>query len=125
MKPAKLSFVIYQGATWEPDPIIFRNPDPPDGDGTPIDLTGKKARFEMRAKASSSVVLLAFSTDTGWITPLGVDGALKPKVPSTTTTALPTGRRKRKWVGKFEIYDDSVTPTLVDRVIEAKITVVP
>lgn len=73
--PIKQNLRIYQGATfchrW-----TWRSGTTP-GNATPVDLTGCKARMQVRPEVSSGVVLLAASTDDGRIRLGGVAGTIE------------------------------------------------
>lgn len=82
-KPAKLKFTIYQGATF---PKRLRWSDKVTG--TPIDLTGCRARMQVRAEIGSPTVLLELTTENGGITLGGAAGTIDLYAGATATAAF-------------------------------------
>ena len=80
--PAKLKFIIIQGATFRKR-LAWLNPD-----RSPIDLTGCTARMQVRADVGSPVVLLALTTEDGGITLGGSTGSVALYASDVTTAAL-------------------------------------
>ncbi len=122
MTPAKVNFSVYQGATWDIE-IVLRNPPPPTGDGTPINITGKKARMQVRRKITDADPVLTIPSTDFTIT--GVQGRIFGRVSAAATAALPTGLKRQTWVYDLELFDDAVSPEVVDRVAEGKVKVFP
>ena len=69
MKAGKYDITIEQGAGFEV-PLSYR------ADGDLVDLTGSRARLQMREKVGSSVVLFELTTENDGITLGGVDGTI-------------------------------------------------
>lgn len=82
-KPAKLKFTIYQGATFRKR-LRWKNK----ATGTPIDLTGCKARLQARVEIGSTEVLLALTTENGGITLGGTAGTIDLHVEAIATAAF-------------------------------------
>ena len=82
-KPAKFKFTIYQGATFRKR---LRWSDK--ATGTPIDLTGCRARMQVRAEIGSPTVLLELTTENGGITLGGTAGTVDLYVGATATAAF-------------------------------------
>jgi hypothetical protein len=90
-----------------------------DSAGTPIDLTGKKARIQVKESDMSDVVLLTLSTEAGelpdGVITLGL-GTIELYVPGTVTEAL-------TW--EEGIYDLKIYTTAddADEIFEGRMTV--
>ena len=69
MKAGKYDITIEQGAGFEL-PLSYT------ADGDLVDLTGSRARLQMREKVGSSVVLVELTTENDGITLGGVDGTI-------------------------------------------------
>ena len=80
-KPAKLKLTIYQGATFRKRLRWSTS------GGTPIDLTGCKARLQFRAELESPDVLLELTTENGGIVIDGPAGKLALRISPTATAA--------------------------------------
>ncbi|MEQ6437228.1 hypothetical protein V8Z74_19675 [Comamonas sp. w2-DMI] len=106
--PARLSYTIYQGATFRrgfrwcsvPYPTRVVNGKlvnaetglpVPDSDLTPVDLTGCKARMQLRAEVLAPDVLLELTTENGRIDLGAGDGWIYFPLDDTTTGAIPYG----------------------------------
>lgn len=82
--PAKIKFVIYQGATFRKR-LTWRGPAPAN---TPIDLTGCTARMHIRAKLPEVTTLLVLTTENSRITLGGVAGTVDLFVSDEDTTLI-------------------------------------
>lgn len=85
MKPIKRNITIYQGATYV-DRLVWSTGEPEDA--IPVDLTGCTAFMQIRASATSAVVLLELSTSNGRITLGGVDGTIEMRIEAADTTPI-------------------------------------
>lgn len=116
-KPAHLSAVIQQGATFNwrrrwgayPRPVRVAGCDlvyvdtgspAPDADFVPTDFTGCTARMQLRVDIEAPAVLLEFSTaptaGQGRIV-LGADGWVALELSDEQTAALPYGQGPGQW----------------------------
>jgi hypothetical protein len=62
MKPAALDITIYQGSTFS-QPFQWKSGDP----SAPVNLTGYKARMQIREKISSPTYIINLTTENGGI----------------------------------------------------------
>ena len=114
--PAKLKFTIYQGATFRKRLRWTNKPA-----GTPLDLTGCKARMQARAEIDSTDVLLELTTENGGITLGGTAGTIDLYVGATATAAI-------TWEGgvfDLEIIHPGALPDDVTRLAQGTISVSP
>jgi hypothetical protein len=87
MPAAKHDVEIEQGSVFTLD-LIYK-----DGDGVPIDLTGYRARMQMRQKfASPDPPLLDLTTENGAITLGGATGEIHVEAISELTAAIKVKR---------------------------------
>lgn len=115
-KPAKLKFTIYQGATFRKR-LRWTNK----ATGTPLDLTGCKARMQVRAEVESTEVLLELTTENGGITLGGTAGTIDFYVGATATAAI-------TWtsgVFDLEIVHPGALPDDVTRLAQGTVSVSP
>lgn len=118
--PARLSFDIYQGATFSevlervtyPYPVRWEcgrlvkdcgSPAPPE-DATPEDYTGCKARMQLRREIGSSDVIAELTTENGGIELNGK--ALRLRVDAAQTAAFEYGCVPPAWdtcIGQVEV----------------------
>ena len=115
-KPAKLKFTIYQGATFRKR-LTWTNK----ATGTPLDLTGCKARMQVRAEVESTEVLLELTTENGGITLGGAAGTIDLYVGATATAAI-------NWEGgvfDLEIIHPGALPDDVTRIVQGTVSVSP
>ena len=115
-KPAKLKFMIYQGATFRKR-LRWTNK----ATGTPLDLTGCKARMQVRAEVESTEVLLELTTENGGITLGGTAGIIDFYVGATATAAI-------TWtsgVFDLEIVHPGALPDDVTRLAQGTVSVSP
>ena len=115
-KPAKLKFTIYQGATFRKR-LRWTNK----ATGTPLDLTGCKARMQVRAEVESTEVLLELTTENGGITLGGTAGTIDFYVGATATAAF-------TWtsvVFDLEIVHPGSLPDDVTRLAQGTVSVSP
>jgi hypothetical protein len=123
--PARQNITIYQGQTFNDLELVLRNPAPPEGDGLPIDLTGLKARMQVRRKITDAAPVLSASTADGRITITPAQGKIAFNIPAAVTAALPTGNKPRQWVYDIELFDDGVTPETATRIMQGSVKVIP
>ena len=57
--PARQNITIYQNQTFSDLELVLKNPAPPDGDGLAIDLSGLKARMQVRRKVTDAATVLS------------------------------------------------------------------
>lgn len=81
-KAAKLKLSINQGATY-PKRLRWRAPS-----GAPIDLTGCKARMQLRSEVDSPLVLLELTTENGRILLGGTEGTIDLLISAADTAAI-------------------------------------
>lgn len=118
MRPSNQTLTIYGGQTLR-DPFQFV-----DGDGEPVDLTGRSARMQAREAVSSPEVKLELSTDDGTIV-IGPDGLLTLSLDAEATAALVDGVYDvQTWVYDLEITTPA-SPPVVDRVMTGVVVVHP
>lgn len=85
--------------------------------GTPINLTGRTARMQVRPAVDSDEVLVSLTTENGRITLGGALGTIDLLIDAATTADLPAGRHK---------YDlEVVFGATVDRVLQGTFVVDP
>lgn len=82
--PAKLKYVIYQGATFRKR-LTWTGPAPT---LTPIDLTGCTARMHIRAKLEDAATLAVLTTENGRITLGGTAGTVDLFISDEDTAAF-------------------------------------
>lgn len=110
MAAAQYDIEIEQGAThsesftWE------------DGNGTPVNLTGYKARMQFRKSATSTEKLLDASTENGLIVLTPLEGAVSITLPASLTSAF-------SWAqARYDLELESSDGTVV-RLVEGAVTV--
>lgn len=82
MSAADYNIIVEQGATFQLN-ITWK-----DEAGVVIDITGYTARMQVRATKAATTVLLAATTENGYITLGGVAGTVAISVPASVTAAL-------------------------------------
>ncbi len=82
MPAAKYDIVIEQGATFIKE-LTWKN-----GAGTPVDLTGRTARMQLRRTVDSAEVVHTMTTENGGITLGGAAGTVTMSIPATTTATF-------------------------------------
>ena len=115
-KPAKLKFTIYQGATFRK-----RLRWTSKATGAPLDLTGCKARMQVRAEIESTEVLLELTTENGGIELGGTAGTVDLYIGATATAAI-------TWtsgVFDLEIIHPGALPDDVTRLAQGPVSVSP
>ena len=112
MAAAIHNITIEQGATF-----VF-NLTWKDSLGSPVDLTGYKARMQVRTKHSAPVALLDLSTDEGSITLGGATGQINCRAEATETTGMPAK------TGVYDLELEDITG-FVTRLVEGEATITP
>lgn len=114
MPAATRDIEIEQGSVYNFD-LIYK-----DADGAPINITGWKARMQIRQKVSSTDAVLSLSSDDGTIVLGDAAGTIKAKITAVASAALTI---------KTGVYDlELVPPSGEDdafRLIEGAVTVSP
>lgn len=85
-KPAKLKFTIYQGATFRKR-LTWKAGTP----AAPVDLTGCKARMQVRSAVESPTPLLSLTTENDGIALGGTDGTVDLFVSDEDTAGITWG----------------------------------
>ena len=84
MKPASISLTIYQGSTFERS-FQWKTSSPP----VPVDLTGYKARMQIRENIKSADFIIEMTTENGGIIITNpVEGRIKLYISSDDTTRM-------------------------------------
>lgn len=83
MAAFKVKLTIDQGATFRKR-FVWKSGSP----ATPVDLTGYKARMQIRAEVESPEALLTLTTENGGITLGGVTGEIDLYVSAVVTTGF-------------------------------------
>ena len=106
---------IYQGGTYTL-PLIWQ-----DSNKTPIDITGRLARMQVRSSHADTTVLLELTTENDRIILGGIYGTIKLALTAAETEAI-------TWTfGVYDLelyYDDSGTE-VVDKILYGNITIIP
>ena len=118
--PLKQTLKIYQGQTFR-FRFVVTQPD----EVTAVNLTGYKARMQIRESLDNDTVLLELTTENGGITTTSADGYVDLTVSAEDTAALDTDFDVAQWVYDLEIYDDTVSPVYVERIAEGTVVVFP
>lgn len=92
---AKLNLTIDQGATFVKHLVWHDDGEPP----TPIDITGYKARMQIRAQPEAADPMIELTTENGRITLGGAAGTVDLLIADEDTDLLPKG----KWVYDLEL----------------------
>lgn len=124
-RPAKYSFRVYQGQTWE-EPLLLKN-----ADGTAMNLTGYQARMHVRADIADDAPLLQLDGTNGRLAVTDpVAGEITLSVTAADMAALPLGYEVQSWVYDLEIFipEDAgppLVPEKVFRVLEGNVIAFP
>lgn len=119
-EPLKQTLKIYQGQTFQ-----FRFQVTLSDEVTPVDLTGYKARMQIRSDVADDDVILELTTENSRIAITAVSGYVTLLISAADTSALDTDFDVAQWTYDCEIYDDSVSPVYVERIAEGTIVVFP
>lgn len=118
--PASYSFTVYQGQTWE-ETLIVNNPD-----GSPTDLTGFKARMQVREELSSADVVLELDEDSDRLVISDpVNGTITLLVDAADMADLPLAFEPQSWVYDLEIYRETPAPEYVQRILQGSVIAYP
>ena len=82
--PAKLKYVIYQGATFRKR-LTWTGPAPTN---TPVDLTGCTARMHVRARLEDAATLIVLTTENSRVTLGGTAGTVDLFISDEDTSAI-------------------------------------
>lgn len=119
-EPLKQTLKIYQGQTFQ-----FRFVVTAADEVTPIDLTNYKARMQVREDLANDTILITMTTENGCISITAASGYVNLLLSAAATEDLDTDFDVAQWVYDLEIYDDTVSPTYVERIAEGVIVVFP
>jgi hypothetical protein len=125
--PEKITLECSQGATFGPIRFELVNPDPPDGDGLAVDLTGCTIRGKVRKTFLASTATCTF---VATILDQTTDkGKFEIKLSDTTTAAITCGEKvtdkASKYVWDVELVDTDSRVTTLFRgpfIVEAEAT---
>lgn len=119
--PARYTFRVYQGQTWE-ETITVNNPDTT----TPMDLTGYTARMHVRGELADAATLLELDEDNGRLLVSDPsNGELTILVSAADMAELPLFFDIQVWVYDLEIVRASPSPEYVQRVMEGGVVAYP
>ena len=109
--PGKRDLTVWLGSIFE-HKIILK-----DAASTPLDLTGKTARMQIRKTKKAFSVIAELTTENGRIVLGGTDGSITITLDAIATTTLNNGK------GLDAVYDIELvtSSTVIDRVLEGKI----
>lgn len=113
---ARLDLIIEKGSTFS-KVFIWKTKDSQSGQLTPVDLTGYKARLQVREDYDSSVVLFNLTTENGLILIEPLLGKITVSIPSDYST--PVASSYGVW--DIELYQDSY----VKRLLEGRVKLTP
>lgn len=119
MTPAKIKLTIYQGATFRKSlGWAIRTGTGPGAILTPVDLTGCKARMQVRDEVGAPLILAELTTENGGIALEPLAGRIKLYMSAADTALI-------MWSGG--VYDlEIVWPdTTVDRLFYGSVNVSP
>lgn len=118
-RPATVNFHLYQHATFSETQVLR------DADDNPIDLTGYRARMQVRRERADADTLFDLDSDFDDIVLGGTDGSITLTLTHQQTGAVslvdPDGET---WAHDILLTDDS-TPPNVDRIYQGVIFVHP
>lgn len=117
MTPAFVVLSIYQGQTYN-DVVILE-----EDDGTPLDLSGKAARMQVRDYRSGPL-RLELTTENGMIT-LDEEGRITFLVSAAETAALRTQYDYEQWVFSLELVTDPGPDEIVETPIFGTVVFYP
>lgn len=105
--PEKITIECSQGATFGPITFELVNPDPPDGDGLAIDLTGYTVRGKVRKTFASASAIATFTVEV--LNQTTNKGKFTILLSDTVTSAITAGEKitdsKSKYVWDIELVD--------------------
>lgn len=119
-EPLNQTLKIYQGQTFQ-----FRFQVTAADEVTPIDLTDYKARMQVRETLADDDILITLTTENGSISITALSGYVNLLISAADTAALDTDFDVVQWVYDLEVYDDTVSPTYVERIAEGVVLVFP
>lgn len=120
-RPARYTFRVYQGQTWE-EPLLLKN-----ADGTAMNLTGYLARMHVREDVASTTTILELDSDNGRLEVTdAMAGEITLSVTAADMAALPLEFDVQNWVYDLEIFIPAgVDPEKVYRVMEGSVIAYP
>lgn len=118
--PLNQTLKIYQGQTFR-FRFVVTQPD----EVTPLDLTGYKARMHIREELPSTTTVLELTTENDRITITPATGLVDLAISAVDTEALELNYDVVTWVYDLEIYDETVSPTYVERIAEGVVVAFP
>lgn len=107
MKPAFVVLNMYQGQTYT-DTLTLTN-----AAGTPIDLTGRDARMQVRDAFNN--IKLDLTTANGKILPLGVTGVIAFHIPAAELALISTQYDYEEWRYDLELFNVVGIEEIVER----------
>lgn len=124
--PGIYSFAIARGKTFE-RAFVWKTTD----SDAPIDLTGKKVRCQIRTAdgatgtSTSATLVLNLTNGGGIAITNAVGGEVTLSLTSEQSISICPLNQKTKLTYEIEVYDDSVSPEVVDGFLKGTITVLP
>lgn len=120
-RPGIVNFNLYAGATFSEE-VVLR-----DGAGTPIDLTSRTARMQIRREIDDPTPL--FDLDSEGANPGivlgGAEGTIKFAIHPAAMSAVIVDWFGEMWVHDLLLTDTTTTPHTVDRQLQGRIIVSP
>jgi hypothetical protein len=92
---------------------------------TAVNLTGYKARMQIRTELADDDVLLSLTTENSGISITAATGIVDLLISAADTAALDTDFDVAQWTYDLEIYNDTVSPVYVERIAEGAVVVFP
>jgi hypothetical protein len=119
-EPLKQTLKVYQGQTFQ-----FRFYVREEDETTAVNLTGYKARMQIRTELADDDVLLSLTTENSGISITAATGIVDLLISAADTAALDTDFDVAQWTYDLEIYNDTVSPVYVERIAEGAVVVFP
>lgn len=113
---ARLDLIIEKGSTFS-KVFIWKTKDSQSGQLTPVDLTGYKARLQVREDYDSLVVLFNLTTENNLILIEPLLGKITINIPADYSSLVTTSYG----VWDIELYQD----TYVERLLEGRVKLTP
>lgn len=103
----EIALKIKHGSVWN-QLLRLKTKDPVTGVLSPRNLTGLKARGQIRRSVTDAVALASFdSASPATLTISAAAGELTFKLTAAQCEALPNENKAQRWVFDFELYDDA------------------